>query len=172
MKWVCSIDVDRLLTEFEVEGHPVPHSFDMRWVPNPGGGPDKTGRRGRHVPNPNPRLTAWEAKVRDAARMAMGYRRPFDKPVLLELVFTVRPRGGEPDGSPMTTPVTADGRKQDRTMPDIDNLGKAVQDGLASVVLANDVLVSKLHTEGFFGRSPGVKVRVYALKLETSATAD
>jgi Holliday junction resolvase RusA-like endonuclease len=163
MKKVFEIDDDQLLVEFEVEGHPVPHSFDMRWVPNLGGRRDANGKSGRHIPNLNPALKAWQAEVRSAARKAMGYAKPFDAPVFVSLEFMGKPRNGEPEGTPWTTPVKASGAKQDRTIPDLDNLAKAAIDGIAGVVLANDVTVTKMYTSKNNGPRPGVKMSVYAL---------
>lgn len=159
-----SIDVDRLLVEFEVAGHPVPHDFTMEFIPNQDWKSDRHGKLGKHVPKPNPRLKTWQAKVGNACRRAMGgYARLFGKPVFVMFEFTVKPRNGEPDGSPMTTPVKCDGTKQDRTAADLDNLHKAAQDGLAGAVLANDVVVAGIFSRGVFGQNPGLKAWVYAM---------
>jgi hypothetical protein len=135
-----SFEVERLLVEFEVDGHAVPHAFEMAFVPHKDWRSDRSGNVGRYAPKPNPRLMGWQDKIRKSARVAMGNSKPFERPVMVEFVFTCRPRGGEPYGSPMTTPVKGNGSKQDPTMADLDNLVKAAQDGLAGVVLANDVV--------------------------------
>ena len=64
-----------------------------------------------------PLMRAWERRVADEARLAMGGRPPVAGPIRLELEFRFRRHGGRGD---------------------LTNLIKAAEDGLQGVVFAND----------------------------------
>jgi hypothetical protein len=130
--------------DFRAKGCPRPHSFDR---------------------TPQPLQGQWKATVSQAARSAMGSQEPTLENVAVEMLFTYPARGGESDGTPCSTPVRPGPKpgqwsKQDRTIPDTDNLAKLVLDAMEGIVYANDVQVVDFRARKVFGPEPGVWVTV------------
>jgi hypothetical protein len=153
MKVLNPVETKGVVAEFEVKGlQPRPHSFTMV----------------RGVKQPSLLQQTWEKAVRDAGRLVMGYRHPYAGSVFVSLVFTAKPQGDQADGSPWTTAVTLNDRsgkwsKEDKHVPDLDNIIKSTCDGLAGIVVGNDVSICKLVASKVFGSEPGVKVTVYSV---------
>jgi Holliday junction resolvase RusA-like endonuclease len=120
----------------------VPHSFELR----------------------KPELLRkWQERIGSAARAAFGDRSRSTKEVFVVMRFSAKPRGDQAHGTPWTTPVTWDCKagksaKADPHVPDLDNLGKAVLDVMAGIVLANDVSVASIFETKVYGPESGVKV--------------
>jgi hypothetical protein len=96
----------------------------------------------------------------------MRSQEPTLENVAVEMLFTLPARGGEPDGTPCSTPVRpgpkpGQWRKLDRTIPDSDNLAKLALDAMEGIVYADDVQVVELWVRKVYGSEPGVGVSVY-----------
>ncbi len=92
----------------------------------------------------------FENAVAEAARAAMAGREPFRVPVEIEVAFTF-----EGDSGLWPTDVTD---------ADLDNLEKAVLDGLNKVAYSDDRLVVRKSGVKQCGPVPGVRVRVIRLQ--------
>ena len=93
----------------------------------------------------------------------MQGRPPFLGSVGVSMTFEGKARNGESDGSPWTTPIKANGSKQDRQVPDLDNLDKATTDALQGIVIADDVQVVERTSRKRHGPAPGVLIEVWPL---------
>lgn len=97
----------------------------------------------------------------------MGQVAPYTGDVALEMVFIAKTPAGHGHGDRWSQRVEWDAgmgraRKIDSTQPDADNLGKAVSDALAGVVLADDVQVCEVRSRRIYGPVPGVSIVVSA----------
>jgi Holliday junction resolvase RusA-like endonuclease len=119
---------------FEVLGDPVPKARP-RTV-------RKGGRTWSYTPK---RVTAWEKLVKEEA--GKHFDEPFDCPVALTLGFYLsRPKSRRKDNFVTTT-------------PDLDNLEKALLDGLNEVAYSDDRLVVVKNSAKMYVR-PGETPRV------------
>lgn len=135
---------------------------------------------GEPVPKARPRATAvkgkprlytpvttkgFETKVAFFAHAAMQTAGldPLACPVLLDLVFTLPiPKGW----SKKRTQKAIDGVIAHTKKPDLDNLEKAVEDGLNGVAYLDDKQVVEVTKRKRYGPVCGVAVKVIALELE------
>jgi Holliday junction resolvase RusA-like endonuclease len=126
---------------FEVLGDPVPKARP-RTV-------RKGGRTWSYTPK---KVTAWEKLVREEA--GKHFEEPLDCPVVLTLGFYLsRPKSRRKDNYVVTT-------------PDLDNLEKALLDGLNEVAYADDRLVVVKSSAKMYvrpGEAPRVSVVVAPL---------
>ncbi len=107
----------------------------------------------------------YEALVRDVGRLAVIRARwPADRPVAVELLMMHKRPKFPPKGHPCHG---HEGRAWLTKKPDVDNVAKAVLDGLVKGgVVADDVLVVRLECTqvyGAVGEAPGVHVVVRRL---------
>jgi Holliday junction resolvase RusA-like endonuclease len=130
---------------FTVNGEPVPKARP-RTV-------RKGGRTWSYTPK---KVMNWESKVRDEARK--HFNEPFNGPVALTLAFFLkRPKSRRKENFVVTT-------------PDMDNLEKAVLDGLSEIAYEDDKYVvvknsvKKYVTTGI----PRVEIVVSALRNQLS----
>ena len=130
---------------FVVEGEPVPKARP-RTV-------RKGGRTWSYTPK---RVSKWENAVREEA--LKHFESPFNGPVALSLVFYLkRPKSRRRENYVVTT-------------PDMDNLEKAVLDGLNEVAYEDDKLVVVKNTVKLYCRNgePRVEVVVVPLRNQLS----
>jgi len=83
------------------------------------------------------------------AAQAMAGRKPFDEPLVAEVTWVTQ----KPNGY----------RKHDNApfkRPDLDNLNKALMDGIDKIVMADDARIVDLHLRKEFGDREQVEVRV------------
>ena len=124
--------IDRI--SFTVPGNPIPKARARVTFSRGGGKPTA------YTPA---RTKGWEATVKDAARLAMGGRAPFEGPVGVELWLW---RG-------------------DRRKADADNCEKAILDACNGVVWRDDDQVLEMHRYKVLDRnSPHVDIRVWPVK--------
>ena len=125
---------------FTVEGDPVPKARP-RTV-------RKGGRTWSYTPK---RVTRWEDAVREEA--LKHFQVPFNGPVALSLVFYLkRPKTRLKENYVVTT-------------PDMDNLEKAVLDGLNEVAYEDDKFVVVKNCVKLYCRSGGPRVEVTVIPL-------
>ena len=126
---------------FEVEGDPVPKARP-RTV-------RKGGRTWSYTPK---KVTVWEKQIREEAEK--HFEEPFECPVALTLGFYLsRPKSRRKENYVVTT-------------PDLDNLEKALLDGLNDVAYADDKLVVVKSSAKMYvrpGETPRVSVVVSPL---------
>lgn len=125
-----------------------------------GKGRPRVGRVGQHVRMFTPAKTlAYEGLIAHIAAQQMAGRAPFDEPcrVALQIVCSV--------------PASWSGRKRAAALrgelvpakkPDVDNVLKAVCDGMNGVVFRDDVQVVDGAWRKRYGETPGVTVTVEA----------
>jgi Holliday junction resolvase RusA-like endonuclease len=127
---------------FEVEGDPVPKARP-RTV-------RKGGRTWSYTPK---KVTVWEKQIREEAEK--HFDEPFECPVALTLSFYLnRPKSRRKENYVVTT-------------PDLDNLEKAMLDGLNEVAYADDKLVVVKSSAKMYvrpGEAPRVSVVVSPLR--------
>ena len=106
------------------------------------------------------KTVAYEGLVAHAAQSAMNGRPIFDCPMACNVFID----------APIPASWSQKKQKQAReggllptSKPDIDNVVKAVFDGLNAVLWRDDVLVVDLRVRKRFSATPGVRVEVWAL---------
>ena len=150
---------------FFVSGKPVPKAR-----------PRTMSRGGKSITYTPKATREWESLVRDTAALEMRGRKPLDGPLEVSMQFW------------MPAPASWSNKKRDAVggmfhvkKPDVDNLAKAVLDGMESIVFERDSQVAKLtvskryaldHSEPRHPErlrpnwaGPGVHVHVYRLML-------
>lgn len=120
------------------------------------------GGRFAHVYTPAKTLD-FENRVRFAAKEAMeraGFERPIDGPLRVVLSILV----GMPAGwSGKRRQEALDGQIASTRKPDVDNVAKAVIDGMNAIVYPDDARVVELIARKAFDLEPGVDVEVCTL---------
>ena len=121
----------------------------------------KMGDGKQFIANYAPKATVeYENLVRMAASRAMAGRAPSDRPVLVELVATC------------SVPASWSKKKQHAALmgevmptgkPDLDNVEKAVMDGMNKIVFRDDAQACRVAKGKQYGPTPGVFVRVVEL---------
>jgi len=144
----------------------------MIWIPgNPQ--PKERVRVGRNGGRTAPRTRAYTDRIRIAAVRAMGLQRPMSGPVHVQLVAKrappLRPRKGHESTIGVEVPVFVGGPmfRVCTCTPDLDNIEKAIWDGLNGVVWLDDKQVVINHTMKVWGASRldvGVQVIVRELQ--------
>lgn len=143
---------------FSIEGEPVPQ------------GRPRFSRWASRVRTYTPAATAaWHRKVADAAERALAQMGEWDADAPLELALEFR------------LPIPASWPKWKResvasgdllhtAKPDIDNLTKAVLDGLNGVLFRDDSQVFAITAAKFYDATPGVKVSALPVPNAISST--
>lgn len=102
----------------------------------------------------------YEGMIRQMAALAMRGRPPMECPVTLSVnaVFAIPPSMPKYKQALALTDQHWPGVK-----PDLDNVVKAIADGINKIVLRDDALICRLICTKRFGRSPAVHVLVTPL---------
>lgn len=126
----------------------------------------KMGDGKQFIANYAPKETVeYENLVRMAASDAMDGRAPSERPVLVELVATC------------SVPASWSQKKRRAALlgdvmptgkPDLDNVEKAVLDGLNKIVVRDDAQVCRVGKGKQYGETPGVFVRVVELNARAA----
>lgn len=99
------------------------------------------------------RTRKWESEVRFYAQQAMAGRKPTDGPVSVQMCFTFqRPKKPKKGSTDFVT-----------KRPDIDNLMKAVLDGVNGVIFEDDRQVCEVKASKVFDDRSRVDVSVWRL---------
>lgn len=143
---------DPQIVEFFVPGEPV------------GKGRPRVGKVGQHARLFTPAKTAnYEGLIAHAASQAMAGRSLVNGPVLVELRMGLAiPQSA----SKKRKSAMAAGQIMPTKKPDMDNVIKAIFDGLNGVVWVDDVQVVDSIVRKRFAEVPGVRVRVVPLAAE------
>ena len=134
---------------FVVPGEPV------------GKGRPRVSTIGGHARMFTPKKTAnYESLIAMAAQQAMAGRMLIEGPVMVELHIMV---GIAASWSKKKTQAALLGEVMPTKKPDIDNVLKAICDGINGIVFKDDVQVVDVHSRKRFSDTPGVKVRIVPL---------
>ncbi|SEB72881.1 Holliday junction resolvase RusA (prophage-encoded endonuclease) [Pseudomonas saponiphila] len=121
---------------------------------------------GGHARMFTPKKTAnYETLISMAAQQAMAGRELITGPVLVELKIAV---GIAASWSKKKTAQALAGDVKPTKKPDIDNVLKAVCDGINGIVFRDDVQVVNVSMSKRFAEVPGVRVRIVPLEGEPS----
>ena len=140
----------------------APISFTVPGAPR-GKGRPQFARRGKFVTTYTDDKTAsYENLVALACREEMRGRPPLDGPVWLQVVatFAIPASASKVKKLEMLTGKVGATKK-----PDLDNIVKAVLDGLNAVAFVDDVQVIRISARKEYGPLPGVSVRIDATTL-------
>ncbi len=115
---------------------------------------------------PNPRLVAWQDKIRENARAEFGPFEPWTGPISISATFHVKramPKGSE--GKLAVPDIKFDELySTDRLKhksSDLTNLIKAAEDALERIVYVNDAQVCiHGHCEAFWSSNPGMSIAI------------
>lgn len=133
---------------FQVEGTPVPK------------GRPRFARRGKFVSTYSPKTTVdYESKVSDAAKQAMGSQKPLEGPIVACIYITL-PIPASYSKKRFNACLLGEERPTKRTHGDIDNLCKAIFDGMNGVVFEDDSQVVSLHATKVYGTVGLVEIMV------------
>lgn len=152
-----------------------PLTFSMAGEPRGKGRPRATTRGGYSTVYTDKETRRYEASVTKVARQAMGGRPPLEGPLSVSLRFRMPiPKSA----SKRARASMASGETAHCGRPDIDNLAKAILDGIAEdaaakavakkiggeietrVVFRNDSQIVRLFATKIYAEQPGVDVRV------------
>ncbi|WP_341959217.1 RusA family crossover junction endodeoxyribonuclease [Pseudomonas sp. RC10] len=113
-----------------------------------------------------PEKTAnYESLIAITAQQAMAGRALIAGPVLVEMKIIVAVAAS---WSKKKTAMALAGTVMPTKKPDVDNVEKAIFDGMNGVVWVDDVQVVNVSKSKRFGETPGVSVRVVPLMGESS----
>jgi len=133
---------------FQVEGTPVPK------------GRPRFARRGKFVSTYSPKTTVdYESKVSDAAKQAMGSQKPLEGP-LLACIYITLPIPASYSKKRFNACLSGEERPTKRTHGDIDNLCKAIFDGMNGIIFEDDSQVVSLHATKVYGTAGLVEIMV------------
>lgn len=126
-----------------------------------GKGRPRIGKVGNHARMFTPAKTAnYEGLIAHAGHQAMAGRELIEGPVMVELHIA------------LSIPQSMSKKRKAQAIagdlfptkkPDMDNVIKAIYDGLNGVVWKDDVQVVDAHVRKRYGETPGVKVRIVPL---------
>lgn len=137
---------------FVVPGEPV------------GKGRPRVSTIGGHARMFTPKKTAnYEGLIAMAAQQAMAGRELINGPVMVELQILVSVAAS---WSKKKTAAALSGQVMPTKKPDIDNVLKAICDGINGIVFKDDVQVVDVHSRKRFSDTPGVSVRVVPLMAD------
>lgn len=113
--------------------------------------------RGRIVTTTPPKTRSYEGIVASLAMDAMGDRPPFDGPVQIDLsaFFGVPQSWSRKKQAAALAGMMKPGKK-----PDLDNIAKAITDGMNGVVMRDDSLIVAARLSKRYGPQPMVVVTV------------
>lgn len=126
----------------------------------------RTGRGRHYTPE---KTVAYEGLIALAAQVAMAGRAPFDGPVSLSFTatYSIPSRVSKAKRAAMMNGSILPTKK-----PDIDNVLKAIGDGLNGVAFKDDVQIARLgKVEKIYGLTPGLSVSVEPINFMTGAPA-
>ena len=107
------------------------------------------------------KTVAYEGLVAHEAQAAMRGAQPFSGPCALEVdIVCSVPKSA----SKRVSAAALDGKVRPTKKPDIDNVLKAICDGMNGVVWKDDVQAVEVRVSKRYGQTPGVHVRVAALE--------
>lgn len=133
------------MIKFEVEGEVVPK------------GRPRFTRTG-HTYTPI-KTVVYEQRVKHAARKAMGDLEPFDEQIQLEI------RIGMPVPKSWSKKKQLEALTKPHTKkPDLDNLVKAILDGMNGVAYRDDSLIYKFSAYKAYALEPSVEVTIYTAR--------
>ena len=124
---------------------------------------------GEAVPKGRPRFTRqgrtytpaktknYEKTVSDAAKQAMGSSEPLETPVRVYIYVTYTVPASY---SKKRTEDCLSGLERFTKKPDLDNLVKAVTDGMNGVVYQDDSQITELHAKKTYGKENMVEILV------------
>ena len=131
-----------------------------------GKGRPRVSTIGGHARLFTPKKTAnYETLISLAAQQAMQGRELIAGPVLMELAIRVSVAAS---WSKKKTAEALSGEIKPTKKPDIDNILKAICDGINGIVFKDDVQVTNVSMNKRFGETPGVTVRVIPLEGKSS----
>ena len=134
---------------FTVPGEPV------------GKGRPRVSTIGGHARMFTPKKTAdYETLIADVAVLAMEARELIGGPVMVEMQIHV---GVAASWSKKKTAAALAGELFPTKKPDIDNVLKAICDGINGIVFKDDVQVVDVHTSKRYSATPCVNVRIVPL---------
>lgn len=134
------------------------------------------GRDGKVHVKKDPTLVAWQTLVNLQARLACRGQGAFTGPVALYLGFHLEAEEGATPGDVVTRPILFDERlgrwhKGGKSIADLTNLGKAVEDALQGVVYVDDTQVRVKYEQCLWARPGGAGCRVIAAALSQAPGA-
>jgi Holliday junction resolvase RusA-like endonuclease len=153
-----------------------PLFFSMAGMPRGKGRPRVFTQGGRSVATTDPKTRQYEASVTELARRAMGEQSPFEGPLSVSIRFRMPIPAS---ASKRAKAAMAAGEVPPVSKPDIDNMAKAILDGMgedakrkkagmdARVVFRSDAQIVRLFLTKEYAEKPGVDVRVEALAEPT-----
>ncbi|MCS3839407.1 Holliday junction resolvase RusA-like endonuclease [Pseudomonas sp. JAI111] len=131
-----------------------------------GKGRPRVSTIGGHARMFTPKKTAnYETLISMAAQQAMQGRELIAGPVLMELAIRVSVAAS---WSKKKTAEALAGVIKPTKKPDIDNILKAICDGINGIVFKDDVQITNVSMNKRFGETPGVSVRVVPLEGKPS----
>jgi Holliday junction resolvase RusA-like endonuclease len=123
----------------------------------------RVGKVGNHARMFTPQKTvAYEGLVAHAAQMAMAGIEPIEGPVEVGMDIVLQVPASWSDKK---RHQAISGQVHPTTKPDIDNVEKAVFDGLNGVVWRDDVQVVRVVKAKRYGLTPGVSVTIKTAEL-------
>lgn len=133
------------MIKFEVEGEVVPK------------GRPRFTRTG-HAYTPI-KTVAYEQRVKHATRKAIGDQKPFDEPIQLEI------RIGMPVPKSWSQKKQLEALTKPHTKkPDLDNLVKAILDGMNGDAYRDDSIIYKFSAYKVYALEPSVEVTIYTAR--------
>ncbi len=112
------------------------------------------------------RTRKYEAAVKRVSKVVMAGKRPFDGALSVSLRFRFQPAKSL---SKRATAALLSGEEAYIGTKDVDNLAKAVLDGMNGVVFRDDVLITRLWVTKIASAKAGVDVRVEPLTPQETA---
>jgi Holliday junction resolvase RusA-like endonuclease len=128
-------------------------SFFVDGIPIPKGRPRATARGAYTIMYTPPETKEYEAHVAKTASKHIPKTGMIMGPIIISLTFYLKPP--KKYTKKMGTPHV--------TRPDVDNLSKAILDGLESVLYKNDAQVTTLYAHKCYGDKPRVGVSISEL---------
>ncbi|QLG89832.1 RusA family crossover junction endodeoxyribonuclease [Chitinibacter bivalviorum] len=143
-----------------------PLEFFVPGAPVGKGRPKATTRGGKfaHLYTPE-KTVAYEGLIAHAARMAMGERELIEGPVMVQMDIRVPIAAS---WSKKKQELARQGEVMPTKKPDIDNVEKAIFDGLNNVAWKDDVQVVEVSKRKRFSDVPGVRVRITPLAKQAA----
>ena len=123
------------------------------------------------IANGRPNYPDWKRIVADAAREAMGGRRPFAGPIVMDMQLMFRAQEPSLIGEPCFPAMKWDKKKRAykkphlnmRPLPDTTNMSKSTEDALEGIVFHNDAQVVAPGPRRVWGEQGGCLIKVWTL---------
>lgn len=143
-----------------------PVVFSMAGDPRGKGRPRTSVRGGFARVFTDEKTRKYEKSVAAIARLAMAGREPFDGPLSVSLRFRLAVPASY---SKKLRAAMLAGETAYLGRADVDNMAKAVLDGMNGIAFADDVQIVRLFCTKIAAEKPGVDVRVEALTPQVEA---